>query len=312
MLRALLLAVVLLACAPVQAQSAGADGLRFVDLTGEIDAFWSRTQGMEDMARAAAFRAEIGPRIPGFYEPRGARRDPARYDQRIARALEGYGAERDGILAVSRRFADMFAPARHSFEAVFGPVSSAQPVYLLFSMGEMDGGTRDLPGGTTLIFGSDMIARYHMGHDIQPFFHHELFHIYHQARFAGCDAVWCGLWTEGLATYVAKSLNPDATDAELLLTMPEPIPAAVDAHRQEAVCAVLARLDSTADADMNALFSFDRMNERLPPRFGYYIGYRVAEAIGRGRALPQLAAMGPDEVRPLVDRTLRTMATCPD
>jgi hypothetical protein len=308
-LRALLLAILLLACAPVQAQQA--DGLRLVDLTGPIDAFWSRTQNMDGAARAAAFRAEIGPLIPGFYEPRGARRDPARYDQRIATALAGYGAQRDAILTVSRRFATMFAPARRSFETVFGPVNSPQPVYLLFSMGEMDGGTRDLPGGTTLIFGTDMIARYHMDHDIQPFFHHELFHVYHQARFTDCGAVWCSLWIEGLATYVAKSLNPGASDAELLLTMPEPIPTAVDAHRQEAVCAVLARLDSTADTDMSALFSFDRMNARLPPRFGYYVGYRVAETIGRGRTLPALAAMQPAEVRPLIERTLRGFATCP-
>lgn len=311
MLRTLLLAVLLFVCAPAPAQTAGADGLRLVDLTGPIDAFWSRTEGMDGPARAAAFRAEIGPLIPGFYEASRLGVEPARYDQRIARGLAGYGAQRQAIREVSRRFATLFDPARRSFEATFGPFVSPRPIYLLYSMGEMDGGTRDLPGGTTLIFGTDMIARYHMDHDIQPFFHHELFHVYHQARFAGCDAVWCGLWTEGLATYVAKSLNPRASDPELLLTMPEPIPAAVDAHRQEAVCAVLARLDSTADADMNALFSFDRMNERLPPRFGYYVGYRVAEAIGRGRTLPTLAAMQPAEVRPLIERTLRGMATCP-
>ena len=56
--------------------------------------------------------------------------------------------------------------------------------------------------------------------------HHELFHLYHSRAFEGCDAVWCGLWREGLAVHVAAELNPGASDAELVLTMPVPLRAA--------------------------------------------------------------------------------------
>jgi len=291
------------------ADPAAANRLELVDLTDEFDAFWESSQSQDGPVRVAAMQARLGPLLPGFFEPRGI--DAVRYTAHVAEALAQYPAQRDGVREVSRRFAGLLAPAQASFERQFGAFPRPHRIYLVHSFGEMDGGTRSLPGGITLIFGADVIARLHLGHDIAPFFHHELFHLHHFAHFTECGAVWCSLWSEGLATYVAKRLNPGATDAELLLNVPEPIPAAVAANRQEAVCAVLSRLDSAERDDMRALFSFRRMNERLPPRFGYYVGYLVAAELGRTRSLRRLANLRQDQVRPLVERSLRSLATCP-
>jgi hypothetical protein len=308
-LRTLLLAwALLLACVP--AQAGAASGLAMVDLTDDFDAFWRQTQSLDTPARVQAFYAEMEQRLPGFFRASRVGVEQARYDRHIADGLAAYPRQRDGIMAVSRRFAALFEPARVSFERAFGPLRMAQPVYLIHSLGEMDGGTRSLPGGTTLIFGADVIARLHLAHDIQPFFHHELFHVHHLARFGECQQIWCSLWIEGLATYVAKRLNPRATDAELLLEVPAPIRPAVEANRTEAICAVLARLDATGGADAEALFSFARLNERLPPRFGYYVGYLVAADLGRNRSLRALAQLPQRQVRPMIERSLRTMASC--
>jgi hypothetical protein len=159
-----------------------------------------------------------------------------------------------------------------------------------------------------------MVARLHMAHDIRPFFHHELFHLYHQRSFPGCEEVWCSLWTEGLATYVARDLNPRATDEELLLTLPEPIRPAVEKDRAAAVCAVAAQLDSRDDAVQNALFSFGPgAPGALPPRYGYYVGYLAAEELGRTRSTEALAKLGPRDVRPLLEQALLKLAggACP-
>jgi hypothetical protein len=145
-------------------------------------------------------------------------------------------------------------------------------VYLLNSLGEMDGGTREFGGRIYFIFGADMIARHHPPGTERPFFHHELFHIYQGQFFGSCDSVWCNLWTEGTAVLAAAELNPGATDDQLLLNLPEPIRARTDAYFAEAVCAVQSRLESRADDANAALFSFDRLNAHLPPRFGYYVG----------------------------------------
>lgn len=184
------------------------------------------------------------------------------------------------------------------------------PIYLVYSFGEFDGGTRQLSGKNVLLFGADVIARLHMSHDIRPFFHHELFHLYHARYFPECEAVLCGLWAEGLATYVAAQLNPNATDAELLLTQPEPLRAAVEAHRSEAICEVRKRLESTRPEDMSALFSAGRLSPNLPPRFGYYVGYLAASEIGKAHSAREMAQFPRAKVLLELTETLQKLGHC--
>jgi hypothetical protein len=175
----------------------------------------------------------------------------------------------------------------------------------------MDGGTRELPQGTRLIFGADMIRQLYQGVSVQPFFHHELFHLLHSRTFPECEPVWCSLWTEGLAVYVASRLNPQASDRELLLTVPVPLRGAVEGDRAAAICPVLRNIESADRSVYRSMFMGGTPGAGLPPRYGYYVGYLVAQEAGRTRSLRQLAAMRPAEVRPLVAQILRRLATCP-
>jgi hypothetical protein len=282
-------------------------GLRLVDLTGKFDAEATETAKLDDKAKVAAFEKAMDNVASGFY---ARSRKPDRYDSHILKNLAAYPEQRAAIMDVSRQFSMLLAPARKSFEASFGRVESAQPVYLLHSLGEMDGGTRDLDGKETLIFGADVIAKIHAGHDMTPFFHHELFHVWHEPRLGECKPLWCALWEEGLATYVAGKLNPDAGDAALLLDQPAPIRPAVDANRTAAVCAVKPLLDSTKEEDYASLFYGSSHLPDFPARMGYYIGYLVAADLGRTRSLAELGALKPAEVRPLLDKAFAGLANC--
>ncbi|GIL39102.1 hypothetical protein [Roseiterribacter gracilis] len=188
------------------------------------------------------------------------------------------------------------------------------PTYLIHSLGEMDGGTRNIRGRTLFVFGADVMARVHDGFNSErPFFHHELFHVYHTPKYESCDAVWCSLWTEGLAVLVAKRLNPDATDAELLLTCPRPLRAAFDANRKEAVCAIQARFNSEKGEDYRPLFNNPKdaaISPRLPGRFAYYVGYLVAQQAEKTHSLQQLAALTPEQAKPVVKRALDSLGNC--
>lgn len=303
-----LLAALLLATAAAARTPAP---LRLVDLTDEFAAIWDRTQALPDAERARAFKAEFAPLLPGFYSEARTKQPVEKYDARLLRGLKAYPAERAAIADVAKRFDGMFQPALRTFEARFGPMRGYPPVYLVDSLGEFDGGTRELGGSPVLLFGADMIAKYHATGAIQPFFHHELFHLYHQRSFPECPQIWCSLWTEGLAVHVARTLNPAATDGELLLTQPEPVRAQVERNRTTAVCAVVARLDDTSPEAGEALFSFRRLSPELPPRFGYYVGYLAAAEMGRTRTPQQLAKMRPAEVRVEVEKALRSLAACP-
>lgn len=285
---------------------------RLIDLSDDFAAFHDRTEGMAPAARIDAFKSEIIPLFPEFYgRDRFNQLTDAQFDARIAGALLDFPALRGRYESKAAQFESLITPAFASFRDAFPNAQPVGDIYLLHSLGEMDGGTRSFNNRVYLIFGADMLARVHPYADEEPFFHHELFHTYHLRSFNDCGSVWCSLWIEGLAVYAARTLNPDATDAQLLLTVPEPIPAEVDANIAEAVCLIKARINSRDSADLRALFSFSRFNERLPPRFGYYVGYLVAREAGRTHSLQELAAMNNVEAAAIVDAALAALAPCP-
>ena len=292
---------------------AAAAAMPLVDLTDDFARIWDQTATVPDADRSAAFKAAFARVLPGFYDEKRFGISANQYDRRLLGKLKEYPAERAGIASVANSLESMFEPARRSFEAEFGSMTGYPPIYLVNSLGEFDGGTRDLAEGVRLLFGADVIDRIYKTTPIQPFFHHELFHLVHSRTFPDCPQLWCNLWSEGLAVYVAGRLNPGADDAALLLTIPVPLRAAVEANKQEAVCAVRSRLDSTERKDYAPLFNggVRPISPNLPPRFAYYVAYRIAEDAGRGRDLKQLAALGHAEVRPLIEQSLARMARCP-
>ena len=301
-----------LAIAPPTTAQTGPD-MPLADLTDDFDRVWNETAQLPDATRATAFKAAFAKVLPGFYDEQRFGIAAAQYDARLLQKLKEYPDRRAGIARVAGSLESLFTPARTKFEAEFGPMVGYPPIYLVNSLGEFDGGTRDLPEGVRLLFGADVIDQIYKTTPIQPFFHHELFHIVHNRTFPDCPQLWCNLWSEGLAVYVSARLNPDADDAALLLTIPVPLRAAVEDHRQEAVCAVRARLDSTERRDYAPLFNggVKPISPNLPPRFAYYVGYRIAEDVGHGRTLKELAALGQAQVRPLIEQSLAKMARCP-
>lgn len=281
-----------------------------VDLTGEFADVQRANADRTAEQQAVAIREHFRARIPGFYELSRFGEDASRYEAVLSKNIADFPDVREQTLAAAARFRTMFPKAVNDFEKSFGPLQYDRPVYLLVSLGEFDGGMRTLPQGEFLLFGADMIAKYHGNHDLAPFFHHELFHVYHARKFERCDELWCSLWSEGLATHVAATLNPGSSDAELLLTIPEPIRPEIEKDRKPAVCAVRARLDSTRSEDMRALFSFERLGASIPPRAGYLIGQWVAQDVGKTRSLEELATMGGESLRSEIAASLDRMADC--
>jgi hypothetical protein len=279
--------------------------LRLVDLTDKFDKVATATRGMSDKARVAAFEKAMTPLADGFYS---RKRNPDRYDQKVLKNLAAYPAERDRILTAARQFDGLFFHARPAFEKAFGRVSSRQPIYLVHSLGEMDGGTRELHGKDTLLFGADVIARIHDSNDMEPFLHHELFHLWHEPRFGKCEPAWCSLWEEGMATYVAARLNPQAGEAALMLSQPAPVRPGVDKDLPAAVCAAMPLLSSKDEKVYGKLFYGNAYVDGFPARMGYYLGYLVAADLGKTRTLKQLAVLTPKQVEPLVRASLKQMA----
>jgi hypothetical protein len=305
-------AALIAAPAAAQAPAAPAQDLVFLDYLEDFSAVWQQTSKLPDAERATAFRTAFAKILPGFYDPERVKDfiPPDRYNELILKGLKQYPEKRAGIERVQRNFAELARPARREFEAMFGPMRGYPAVLIVHSFGEFDGGTRELADGMHLMFGADMIAELYNDRPIKPFVQHELFHLLHSRTFPDCDAIYCNLWQEGLATYVSATLNPGADDAALGMTIPAPIRPAVEANKAGAICAVRERLDSDKPDDYAPLFYGNRKLEGFPARMGYYIGYLVAQDIARTHDLKQMAAMTPAQVRPLIVQSLDAMANC--
>ncbi len=292
--------------------AAGTPTYALTDLTGDYVAFFDRTQDFPVHARVAAFKTEMGARFPGFYEAaRVQGMTPELYDVEIARSFADFPQRREAFVRTASSFRSILEPAIASFVGTFRDFRSVGHIALLHSLGEMDAGTRTVSGQSYLVFGADVMARLHAPGNERPFFHHELFHVYNEQFIGNCEPLWCALWTEGLAVYVSEQLNPGATDADLLLTSPGPIRAAVDANLAHAVCVIRARLDSTTEPDYASFFLGNSSFEDLPPRAGYYVGYLALKQAGKSHSLSALAHLSQQQARAALDDALTGLATCP-
>ncbi len=144
------------AASPVGPQPGAPRPLGYTDLTDEFDKAYDLASGSgTEPTRIAGLMAE---HLPGFYDLARFGNNLERYKGWFANYLPSYPAEREAIATVSRRFAAMFVPAVADFERRIGPLPTDTPVFLVVSMGEFDGATRELEGRTYLLFGADMIA----------------------------------------------------------------------------------------------------------------------------------------------------------
>ena len=280
----------------------------FTILTDDFARLADETVDLPDAERVKKFHALFDPILPGLYDDKGAAQ--AKFDTVIAASLKSFPKDRAAIMATSDHFATAFAAGEARFRVFFPDYRLRVPVYLTHSINQMDGGTRTINGRTTLVFGADMIARIHDASTIGPLLDHELFHSYHARFFRDCGQLWCSVWREGLAVYLAERMNPGATDRQLLLTLPAPVRPLVEPRLGEAMCALGAKLSSTGGEDYAEYFDYRTIKSRFPSRFGYYLGLLIAEHAGRSVPLAKLAKLPKGKVLPLFQRALARYGRC--
>ena len=209
------------------------------------------------------------------------------------------------MIASFRNFRPRSRARRRDFRNTFPGFVSPLPIYLYHSLGVRDGGSDILQPGhrQVMFFGADMIAELHADNSLQPFLDHELFHLEHARSFPDCDQFWCAMWQEGLAVSAAAAMTPHASDHQLLLDTPTAIRPPTDVHWTEALCYVSSHFDDTSSKALaGALTMGSTPPTGLPSRFGYYVGYRIAEATHQ--PVTSLARLGNKAARPIVRRAL--------
>ena len=298
-------------------------GLQVHNIAGDFLTFYDATEGKTTPERVAIFKRDIATKFPGFYgfARFGGKADQAFRNGTIAKSIDEFAAIREAYAAKVKRIDQDLPRNTAVFMKAFPDFRPDSPVWILHSLGEMDGGTREIDGQSVLVFGVDGMVKFHNQNvrDESAFFHHELFHVYHNPRLGTCEETWCALWREGMAVYVASKLDPAANEDELLLTLPDDMAAATRARLLPSLLALKQVLMSKDPTDYADLFNFGGpKTSDLPQRRGYYLGFIIARDLGQTYDLHTLANMPAAQAQPLVaaavDRLIaqaRTQASQP-
>jgi len=307
-----ILASLMFAGAAGAAEAPPAPGVRVIDLASGFLEAYERNAATSAPAFVEDFKASVAARFPEFYgiERYEGKRTQAERDKQIAAAYEAFPALREAYRKKVERFTRDLPLYTASFQKAFPDYRPKGDLYFVHSLGEMDGGMRSFKGRSYFIFGADMMTRIHGEGDEAGFFHHELFHDYHAT---GCaeERVWTSLWQEGLATYVSRTMNPSASNAELLLDFPRNLVSDTERQLDRAFEHLAANLESKDPAVYAGLFMMKGDGTGLPARRGYYLGYLVAREAGKTRDLQALAKLQCADVRKVVYETVERLRARP-
>lgn len=306
-------------CAPLRAPAQdsraapGARTYRVIDLMPAFWRYWSGAQRLPAERHAALLRQTLFVAHPEVYNAGVLGLDAAKpladeLERRYARWLPRLQPHIERMRRVSERIATDLPRYEASFRDAFPDLAYDGEVYFLSSLGAFDGATRTVKGRTALLFGVDMIAAiYGDAVDPQAFFHHELFHVYHaQVAPASEDRLIDGLWSEGLALHVAKTLNP-AADGVALFGLPPDMPERAQRMLPRLAREMREQLDSTSSEVYARYFLGNHLDGAIAPRSGYYVGYQVARRIGADLKLAALARLQGPALRMVVERALRDL-----
>ncbi len=314
--------VAFLALAPLAGgavgQSGSAASLTVVDATPSFWNFWDAAQDLPEAERVGRFRGSVVAAHPELFTadvlsgtPLAGNPPPAKGDEIIARYLRDVVPYIPRMRAISRTIQNRFHEYAADFTGTFPDFAPKTPVFFTVSLFSFDGATRNVGGHTALLFGIDGIARFHAPDtNLKVLFDHELFHQYHDQIAPGSNdddqPLWMSLWEEGLATYVSQRMNPHSTESDALMS--QTLAAASRPLLPALAREMLANLDSRDRAEYAAFFYSRNGRPDLPPRCGYFLGYRVAKALDKNLALPALARLQGPELKTAIRAALVKMA----
>ncbi len=286
---------------------------RVHDFTPVFLEFWAnnRSRGLDD--QISHFKAEVGAAFPAFYDFkiekwRRQGKDPG---QEIGKELGAFPSIESRFATKARVISSEIASALKSFRSTFDDFRTDFDIYVVHSLGEMDGGARRINGELVFIFGVDGIVKYHHGQSDVPFYHHELFHFYHSQHAFSGGSLWRALWGEGLATLVSDELNPGATPQDMMLDMPVGLVAACEGRLPELWSEMRRDLLSESEDVYEKWFLLSSTDRVVPRRAGYYLGYLIAKELRADRSLKELARLQGPELLSLIESATDRLRTKP-
>ena len=285
------------------------------DTTPQFIAFWEAAKDLALDDQIALFEAKVVPTFPLFYKDTFENWQERGISKRdgFKKVFEAYPAVHEQFKAQSAFIAAQLKENIKTLLKTFPEFKPDFEVNLLHSFDQFDGGIRDF--GTENVYfllGADRLANDPKGTDRTPFFHHEIFHIYHCLQKHDLQnapkktLLWGFLWIEGLATYISEALNPGATLGDIMLGDPalECAPCMLDLWNS-----LSKDLESSDKETYKSYFLMASTHPTIPKKAGYYLGYLIAKELAKTYSLQELANMPFDDVYPLIIQVIEQQKT---
>ena len=280
---------------------------RIHNMAPDFIAYWNRVKAMPTDEQVRFLKSDFFPKFPEFYKYKIQKwkKNGIMPDEELAKHLnEFHQLEAEFVLKTTEITSNLNSTMASFIKSVPG-LNKDFDIYITHSFGEMDAGTRRIEDKIYFILGVDAMVKYHKGFSTEtPFFHHELFHVYHGQFLPEEEILWVALWAEGLATYASEQLNPNASMKDLMLDLPEGMICEIDANINYYWMDLTKRLTSKSEVDYETYFLLSSKHKNIVRRAGYYLGYLLAKEIGRTRSVPEMAQMRSDEILPLLKATI--------
>jgi len=286
-----------------------------IDLMPAFWAFWEQAEKKDPAEQVRLLKeVAIAPHHDFYEKVIGV---PS--DDRLKKILETLTPAIPALRRIDGEFRDQLPKGFASFIATYPDMDRTLPIYAGPSLFTSSGQSRDFEGRTIVFYGLDVVAV--VLSDVTnhlPDVHHEMFHAYHWQRnpefaAAGKDAfektrkspMYYDLWSEGLALYAVRHLDPDAPLSLVLSSkaLPDEGPKVLKRVAGE----LRQRLDVTNLDEVGDYFFFTPKRKDLPSRIAYYVGLRLVEEVGKGRSMEDLVTLGGKDLRAAIDAGLQTL-----
>lgn len=188
---------------------------------------------------------------------------------------------------ISRKLDKELPEAVSNFRKTFPDFNWDGTVVFMPNFGVTDSGGGLINGKHYQMFGVDAIAvKYGENANLAVLFNHELYHLYQgqfhpewnsKSREKGEIPLYWLIWIEGLATYTSQRLNPNASLEEVFLG--QKVETEVAPKLSQLAKTILNNFDNGSPNIWKPFLS--KGNKEIPPRSGYYVGYKIAEELGK-------------------------------
>jgi hypothetical protein len=233
-------------------------------------------------------------------------------DERILRYVNEFKNIEKIFKELSNKLNVQFDSSLTKFKKSFPDLRPDFDICILHSLGIRAGGPVIIKDKTVLMFGVDQMAKYFDFQNYNPFFQHELAHIYHSQHFSpvddekySTDAFYNFLWREGLAVYISAVLNPNAREIEIFMVDSLP-------QKTNNVLKIIANdlngnLYSTDKKLIEKYFWKSSADKTIPQTAGYYLGYLMIKEIAKEYSLVELVKLEEKVFIAKLDKILKNL-----